>query len=312
MAALALKALSIGSEKIPDKAFHAIPGGYFRPPEVDEKKKSKSSSRKNRMHDTGDSADSRDDRRERHQHQRKSDDYSASESGSDSEDDTRRRKPRRPTHRHRRYTSSQNLERGYDSDGMTRDNYQQSRGMPPPAQPGPGGQYFAPPPTHAYEDGQAQPGADGAFDPVFSQPQYGSQGGQYYPQQVSATRMKYIISVTSKWKANLLLHRRRQQRHPGNRKLIMVHLDRDPLARLIATALNLPTLHNLSSGSRNVILSILATRLMQITPAITTKAVTKHISLPHSNITHHRRVQTKVRSPYKNPYISKTQVTQLL
>ena len=61
MAALALKALSVGSEKIPDKAFHAIPGGYFRPPEVDEKKKSKSSSRKNRMHDNGDGADGQPD-----------------------------------------------------------------------------------------------------------------------------------------------------------------------------------------------------------------------------------------------------------
>ena len=195
MAALALQALSLGAEKIPDKAFHAVPGGYFRPPEA-EKNRQRSSSRKKRdkMHDNGERSDDRSDRhdrRDRHRHRRKSDDYSASESGSDTGEDTRRSKPQRPSRRNRRYTSSQNLERGYDSDGMTRDQYSQSRGMPPASQPSQGGQYFPPPPMHAFEDGaeyrqdgQNAPATDGAYD---RSPQFPPQGGAYYPQQVSAT-----------------------------------------------------------------------------------------------------------------------------
>lgn len=186
MAALALNALSMGAEKIPDKAFHAVPGGYFRPKE--EKKKLE---KKAKMHDRGDrseSRSSRDDRRERHRERRKSDDYSASGSGSDTEDNTRRRKPQRPSRRNRRYTSSQNLERGYDSDGtaMARDQYQQSRGIPPPSQPGEGGQYFPPPPMHAYEDGPEYrqetipPGVDPVFD---GQSHFPPQGGPQYPKQ---------------------------------------------------------------------------------------------------------------------------------
>jgi hypothetical protein len=73
---------------------------------------------------------------------------------------------------------------------MTRDQYQQSRGMPPPSQPGQDGQYFPPPPAHAYGDDEnyhqdnnaprfTGVGVDGAFDGQ------ASQGGAYnYAQQV--------------------------------------------------------------------------------------------------------------------------------
>lgn len=188
MAALALKALHLGADKIPDKAFHSIPGGYFTPPNEQQNQKSLKKKQDRRMHHSDSRSDSRGDR---HRHRRKSDDYSASESGGDSEDNSRREKPSRPTRRHRRYTSSQKLERGYDSDGLLRDQHQQSRGMPPPSESGTNGQFFPPPPAHAYEDGQtysqaanATPGADGAYDKP--PPQFRPQGGAYSPQQVRA------------------------------------------------------------------------------------------------------------------------------
>jgi hypothetical protein len=161
MAMLALKALSLGSEKIPDKAFHAVPGGYFRPEGEDNPLKPKRSRLQKEketdgMHDNdSDNADyhfkggQRSDRRRLLRRQRdKNDNYSASESDIDEGDGSRR--PPRPSRRNRRYQSSQDLDRGYDSDGMTRDQYQQSRGMPHLSQP-PSEQYFPPPPIHAYE-----------------------------------------------------------------------------------------------------------------------------------------------------------------
>lgn len=172
MAMLALKALSIGSEKIPDKAFHAVPGGYFRPegePHPFSKSKKGSRSGKKRkdkdegMHDNGtsdsESHHDTDARSRRHhssrRHKEKSEDYSASESGSD-EDSSQTKKPQRPTRRNRRYQSSHDLDRGYDSDGLTHGQYQQSRGVPPTSPPS--GQYFPPPPAGAFEDGPgAQP-----------------------------------------------------------------------------------------------------------------------------------------------------------
>ncbi|KIW00764.1 uncharacterized protein PV09_07745 [Verruconis gallopava] len=162
MALLALKALSIGSEKIPDKAFHTL--SYFRPEgeetpikfgrsksKSDKKKKKKDAGKK--MHDNSDSRSNDEDVRSQANSRKKekSEDYSASESGNDTEESSRRRLSQRPTRRNRRYTSSQHLDRGYDSDGMTRDQYQQSRGIPPSWEPGTG-PYFPPPPVQAYED----------------------------------------------------------------------------------------------------------------------------------------------------------------
>jgi hypothetical protein len=80
---------------------------------------------------------------------------------------------------------------------LTRDQYQQSRGMPPPSQPGQGGQYFPPPPTYAYADDSnyqhqdagprfAGNGMGGAFDG------HDSQSGAYnYAQQVRTTNTSH-------------------------------------------------------------------------------------------------------------------------
>jgi hypothetical protein len=42
---LALKALSLGADRIPDKFWHSVPGGYFRPPDAKDAKKPKKKSR---------------------------------------------------------------------------------------------------------------------------------------------------------------------------------------------------------------------------------------------------------------------------
>jgi hypothetical protein len=211
MAALALKALSLGADKIPDAAFHAIPGGYFRPeghhnPLKSNRSKSGKKNKKERdgesMHDSRDqSADSRsarDHKDKRHRSSRresvKSDDYSASGSGSDTDSGADRKRPQRPTRRHRRYTSSRGLDRGYDSDGMSREQYQQSRGIPPPQQAS-NGQYFPPPPIHAFQEGpkfQSAPneqynnsGVDSTREDINrAQSPY---SGSYFSQQVSGT-----------------------------------------------------------------------------------------------------------------------------
>jgi hypothetical protein len=72
---------------------------------------------------------------------------------------------------------------------------QQSHGMPPSSQPGPG-QYFPPPPVHPYDDqSNHQPGpnsqhvnfTDGAYDNVTRAPEgSGPFTGSYFPQQVSS------------------------------------------------------------------------------------------------------------------------------
>jgi len=111
--------------QIPDKAFHAIPGGYFRPPEVDEKKRRKREKQQR-------------DKKERQKIKEKlengsNEEQSHSDSESQSPDEEKKvdSKSRRKE-RSRRGRNSSYIDRGYESDrGPPDDNYF----LPPPRVP---------------------------------------------------------------------------------------------------------------------------------------------------------------------------------
>jgi hypothetical protein len=153
MATLALKAINYGADKIPDKAFHAVPGGYFRPegeenPLTGSKKTKKKKSKGKRE----DRHRSRDDRDEENDKQRgdkssKSQQQSSSESESEESDEEQKVDSAPPRRRNRRYQRSSDLDRGYNSDqGGTPDGYHTNRGPPP------GVDYFPPPPLQAVDE----------------------------------------------------------------------------------------------------------------------------------------------------------------
>jgi hypothetical protein len=167
MATLALKAINYGADKIPDKAFHAVPGGYFRP-EGEENPLKKSSGKKKKGKDRdrgkdrerqrdggdrdgdrdGDREDDRNEENERHsQRQRPSKpQQESSESESSDSDEEQKIGHAPPRRRTKRYQRSSDLDRGYNSDqGGTPDGYAASRGPPP------GVDYFPPPPRQAVD-----------------------------------------------------------------------------------------------------------------------------------------------------------------
>ncbi|KAF2418003.1 hypothetical protein EJ08DRAFT_68567 [Tothia fuscella] len=165
MAALALKALNLGAEKIPDAAFHA---------KKDKAKKDKSDRERERRHherDPRDDRDARDDRENRderdHRDRREEGRYSQrrypdsrqnSESSSDDSDEEARPEREPPRRKNRRYQRSSHLDRGYDSDSRaTPDGYQHQShyknasrsGYPVNAPPPSATNYFPPPPRYA-------------------------------------------------------------------------------------------------------------------------------------------------------------------
>jgi hypothetical protein len=150
MASLALKAVHLGADKIPDKAFHALPGGYFRPPgeknplKLKKKKNKKKNKNEDKQRQEGDDRS----RGSQQPSRENSDDDEDSKNSGYSESDEEKEIETRPKRREKRYPRSSDLDRGYDSDqGMTHDRYEASaRRAPPPAN------YFPPPPTRAVDD----------------------------------------------------------------------------------------------------------------------------------------------------------------
>jgi hypothetical protein len=161
MATLALKAINYGAEKIPDTAFHAVPGGFFRPEgeenplkKATKKKKGKDRDRRRDdgdrdrdrdrdRHRNDDEEDERHSRRERPSKSRQQ----SPESESSESDEGQKIDYAPPRRRTKRYQRSSDLDRGYNSDqGGTPDGYTANRGPPP------GRDYFPPPPRQAVND----------------------------------------------------------------------------------------------------------------------------------------------------------------
>ncbi|KAF2136552.1 uncharacterized protein K452DRAFT_128279 [Aplosporella prunicola CBS 121167] len=150
MAGLALKALSYGAEKIPDRFFEAIPGGYFRPKEDkhDSRRKSKSRSSRYRSQSEGRN------RKRSPYPEEYSDEDSTDYDHTDEESDRERRRHR---HRHHRYGDSHRAREGrrrHRSLSEDRDSFDDGYILPPPKVDMSrtlGGQhptpYFPPPPV---------------------------------------------------------------------------------------------------------------------------------------------------------------------
>jgi len=111
--------------QIPDKAFHAVPGGYFRPPELDQKKRHKREKRRQEKEELQRSKDKSEDGIEEEQNR------SSSESQSSNEKEMFDSKPRR-RERPRRSRNSSYIDRGYESDRGPQDG---SSFLPPPQKP---------------------------------------------------------------------------------------------------------------------------------------------------------------------------------
>ncbi|KAE9967065.1 hypothetical protein BLS_006610 [Venturia inaequalis] len=192
MANLALHAIAMGADKIPDKAFHAVPGGFFRPSDEEnplKKKKKKKREPEKNTDGARDSSHSRDrtnppekqraeggDRstRNRDRDRKKAQhSYEDSESESDTTEDEEADIEQQPRRRNRKYRPSSQLDRGYSSDGnaMTHDQYRPLPGSaPPPAN------YFPPPPVAPVDEDLFQP-------KKYSPTEYGASPGerdQYY------------------------------------------------------------------------------------------------------------------------------------
>ncbi|KAF3008960.1 hypothetical protein E8E13_011442 [Curvularia kusanoi] len=170
MSVLAFKAVGYGAERIPDKFFEKIPGGFFKPEE--DKKKGK----KNRSPPEDERRRSRERSRREHSPENGHLDYSSQESEFD--EDTQRRD------RRRRKSTSRSLSRGRDKERSEytggeysdRDMAHTDRGHDQVP-------YFPPPPTSEYAPYGSQEYASrpsqGDYRPTSAQPQSG------YPSQPS-------------------------------------------------------------------------------------------------------------------------------
>ncbi|CAN9128636.1 unnamed protein product [Alternaria alternata] len=150
MAALALKAISVGAEKVPDKFFEKIPGGYFTPAEQKEIKKhrkERSDRHERERHHSEERSSKRSSRQERSPPTEYSDYYT---DDTDYERERERRKRERRRAKSTGTTASRGLSRGRhgrhssDFDGQ----HSPPRDM---AQPQQGQPYFPPPPTSEYK-----------------------------------------------------------------------------------------------------------------------------------------------------------------
>ncbi|QDS70576.1 hypothetical protein FKW77_010541 [Venturia effusa] len=190
MANLALQAIAMGADKIPDKAFHAVPGGFFRPPNEENplkkrKKKKKDlekeadSARDIRSRDHNKSVEKlrtegkdrsprdreRDRKKDQHNHENSTSESDTTEDEAEDEEFDVERQPRR---RNRKYRPSSRLDRGYSSDrsAITHDPY---RPGPRPAPPPTG--YFPPPPVAPVDEDLFQP-------KKYSPTEYGASPGE--------------------------------------------------------------------------------------------------------------------------------------
>jgi len=109
-----------GVDKVPDSWFHAIPGGYYRPPDAKQKKKEQKELKSRRRHSTADRAD-RDDGGRRSRHHRDEDDYDDDEEYDDPRNKGRARSDEgrdRDRDRYDRHDDGYDYaQRGYDSRG---------------------------------------------------------------------------------------------------------------------------------------------------------------------------------------------------
>lgn len=144
MSVLALKALSYGAEKLPDRMFEAIPGGFFTP---EEKRHAKSKTNRRPALDLRGQSEQRGDRRSRRSQRERSppsgySDVSGYDSSSDYERDQRRqRRRRRAQSLGRSLSRSPSRSRGRDRQRgpdvyneqrpMDRDRSESGRGYPP-------------------------------------------------------------------------------------------------------------------------------------------------------------------------------------
>ena len=150
MAALALKAISVGAEKVPDKFFEKIPGGYFTPAEQKEIKKTRkerSDRHERERHHSEERSSKRSSRQERSPPTEYSDYYT---DDTDYERERERRKRERRRAKSTGTTASRGLSRGRHSRHSSDLDGQHS----PPrdmAQPQQGQPYFPPPPTSEYK-----------------------------------------------------------------------------------------------------------------------------------------------------------------
>ncbi|KAF1978131.1 hypothetical protein BU23DRAFT_564398 [Bimuria novae-zelandiae CBS 107.79] len=188
MSVLALKALDYGAEKLPDKLFEAIPGGFFTPAE---KKQAKSkANRRPARENQRRKSEQRDGGRRRSRRERPPpSDYSgySSYDDTDYERDQRRqgrrrrvqslgRSPSRGRHNHQR---SSDFDGGYDEhSSMNRERADR-------------GPQFAPPPPAEYKPYASPPPATGgAYDAYQHRPSSARQTPGYPPQVNTAFRTR--------------------------------------------------------------------------------------------------------------------------
>ncbi|OSS50500.1 hypothetical protein B5807_05164 [Epicoccum nigrum] len=174
MSVLAFKALGHGAEKIPDKFFEKIPGGFFKPEEEKKKGKKNRSSPEDKRRRSSDRS-----RRERSP-QNDYSDYSSHDSDFDEEAQKGERRRRKTTRR----GTSRSPSRGRGGEYNDRDMAylaEQGQGQVP---------YFPPPPTSEYatyspQEYDSRP-SQGDYRPTSAQPQ--PLYGQTYPTQPPINR----------------------------------------------------------------------------------------------------------------------------
>ncbi|KAL5393634.1 hypothetical protein PMIN03_005040 [Paraphaeosphaeria minitans] len=196
MSVLAFKALDYGADKLPDRIFEAIPGGFFTP---DHKRHPKSKTKRRPLLDTRGKSEQRDDRgRRRSQRERTPpSEHSGSSSYIDSDYDRdqrrqgRRRRVKSLGRSHSR-SLSRSLSRGRHPqqrssgfDGESNERLQMDRER---ADRGP---QFPPPPTSEYrqynpqEHASPPPATGGQYDPY--RRAHSARQDQGYPPQVNTT-----------------------------------------------------------------------------------------------------------------------------
>ncbi|KAF2446954.1 hypothetical protein P171DRAFT_242208 [Karstenula rhodostoma CBS 690.94] len=201
MSVLALKALDYGADKLPDRIFEAIPGGFFTP---DHKKHPKSKTNRRPLRDTRGKSEQRDDRGRRSSQRERTppSEYSGYSSYNDSEyeRDQRRQGRRRRVKslgRSLSRSASRSLSRGRHqqqrSSGFDGENDERAQMDRERADRGP---QFPPPPTSEYRQYNPQeyasppPAAGGHYDP-YRRASSARQDHGYPPQPTSQTAARY-------------------------------------------------------------------------------------------------------------------------
>ncbi|KAF2116863.1 hypothetical protein BDV96DRAFT_645268 [Lophiotrema nucula] len=201
MSVLAFKALSMGAEKIPDKFFHKIPGGFFTPEEVAQQEKSRKErkDRKDRKARSSRSEHRDSDRTRRRSHRDRTpptdySDYSGRDD-TDFEKEYRDKQRRRRTKSlGRRSSRSRSFTRGRDRQGSLDGEVDMDRAER-------GRREYTPPPNseyRPYNPADYAPGAAAATGAYYddrrtssAQPDYG------YPPQVNTAFRSRSASVAS-------------------------------------------------------------------------------------------------------------------